>query len=135
MGPTQLCFNCAKRCLDLLKKAVTTEGLLSPIISTISDHSKLVTYGMDLIFSNKLCNSAVSLYMICAATLIPVETLMTLLLYFLRMFVATSLDLPLSAFITASPILPPDAFRLISYDLINKDFSSFALLLCNDERG
>src|SRR5215831_2222210 len=102
-------------CLELLKKAVITEWLLSPIISTISDHCKLVTYGMDLIFSNKLCSSAVLLYRTWAVTLcselIRVEAFMTLLLNFLRMFVATSFDFPLSTFTTISPILPPDAFK------------------------
>jgi hypothetical protein len=46
---------------------------------------------------------------------------------FLRIFVATSLDFPLSIFTTISPILPPDAFRLIGYPLINRNFSSFTL--------
>ena len=50
------------------------------------------------------------------------------------MFVATSLHFPLSTLITTSPILPPD-FRLMWYTLTKTDSSSFALLLCSDERG
>src|SRR5215469_10523723 len=64
-----------------------------------------------------------------------VETFITLLLNFLRILPATSLDLPLSTLMIVSPILPPDSFRLIWYVLIKTDFSSFTLLLCSDERG
>src|SRR5215467_10662400 len=64
-----------------------------------------------------------------------VETFITLLLNFLRILPATSLDLPLSTLMIVSPTLPPEVFRLIWYALVKTDFSSFALLLCSDERG
>src|SRR5215467_2208405 len=64
-----------------------------------------------------------------------VETFITLLLNFLRILPATSLDLPLSTLMIVSPTLPPEVFRLIWYALVKTDFSSFALLLCSDDRG